>query len=177
MRNKNDNNLIKEYIKTWAELFVEYPITYIDATIGNSFEYYSFTPPINDEHPAPSERFFNNIVGRTAYMEKFNFHYVFGEKLRTRLFDYSEYMRKNYFAGFFYQCAFYSWFYVIAILYLIKEKRIDKIGCIILPVLTIGVCCISPVNDCFRYFVTVSAFSPMLLGLGVAVKNVTVKQE
>lgn len=177
LKNKKDNNLIKEYIKTWAELFVEYPITYIDATFGNSFAYYSFTPPIDDEHPAPSERFFNKIVGRAAYMEKFNFHYIFDEKLRTGLFDYSEYMRKNYFVGFFYQCAFYSWFYAIAILYLIKKKRIDKIGCVILPILTIGICCISPVNDCFRYFVTVSAFSPMLLGLGAAVKNVTVKQE
>lgn len=78
---------------------------------------------------------------------------------------------------FFINVLFYSWFYAIAILYLIKKKRIDKIGCVILPILTIGICCISPVNDCFRYFVTVSAFSPMLLGLGAAVKNVTVKQE
>ena len=168
---KDDKGLLKKYLKTWESLALEYPMTYIDAIVGNSFAYYSFTPPIDTEQPAPSERFFNNIIGRNAYMEKFEFSYAFNEKLRNGLWEYSEYIRSNYITGFFYQCACYTWFYVIVVLYLIKCKKIKKIGCIMLPLLTIAVCCVSPANDCFRYYITASAFSPMLLGLGLAVEK------
>lgn len=99
------------------------------------------------------------------YIEDFDLKFYFPDKWREGMFEYSQSFR-NGILGFVYQCAFYTWGYVMVILYLIYNKKIKKIGAIIPILLTIGICCIAPANDCFRYFITISAFFPMLATIG-----------
>ncbi len=168
---ENEKELRSAYLKTWLKMFCKYPKLYVEAALELSSGYYCFIPEIIDEaNPAPSERFWHYISGRAAYIEFFGLKFHFSDKWREGLFEYSQDVR-NGILGFFYDCAFYTWGYLIAILYLIYKKKIGKIGAIVPILLTIGICCISPANDCFRYFITVSAFFPMLATVGKSVKH------
>lgn len=168
---ENESELRNAYLKTWAKMFFKYPKLYIEAALELSSGYYCFIPEIIDEdNPAPSERFWHYISGRQAYIEAFELKFHFSDKWREGMFEYSQSFR-NGILGFFYQCAFYTWGYVMVILYLFYNRKIQKIGAIIPILLTIGICCITPANDCFRYFITISAFFPMLATIGKSVQK------
>ena len=70
-----------------------------------------------------------------------------------------------------YCCAFYTWLLIAAALSLIRQKRWQALGLLTPALLSLIVCCISPVNDYFRYFLPIVAMTPLLLGIGAKVEK------
>lgn len=161
--------------EVWCSLFTKKPMVYIEATIANSFGYYSIIPQlpatVNDAptNGTPGSRFefyinrdpdMNNKMVMVSYAPRF-------EIWRNKLSAYTNGLRSVPVVNLVYSLGFYTWGSVILIIYALKQhKRDTHISLVVfLPVvLSVGVCVASPVNDCLRYFLPVIANIPVIAG-------------
>ena len=169
----------KDFWNVYISLFKKKPLVYVEATIANSFGYYAIIPPLPASiHDAPTngtpgsrfEFYINrdpdkgNEVVQVSYIP-------FLETARKKLEKYAYGVRDIPVINLGYSLGFYTWMYVVFILFFIKERK-SKYTIAFLPaVLVILVCVASPVNDCLRYFLPAIALMPIMLGLTVYHQN------
>lgn len=113
------------YIKTWAKMFFRYPVTYIEAAIGQSYGYYAFTPnlPEMSGNWNSGMTIFDWIGGE--HDEYFQVHYI--EKfrgLREILHAWSKVWNKIPILCLTDICAIYTWS-IVLILYYLLEKDVS----------------------------------------------------
>ena len=155
------------YIKTWIKMLLKYPVTYIEAAVGQSYGYYTFTPnlPEKSGNWNSGMTIFDWIGCNGDFDENFQFHY--NEKtnaFRQILHAWAKVWDKIPILCLTDICAFYTWSHVLIFYHLlILKKYVD-----VLPIIAVGfmilTCIASPVNDCFRYFAPVAAsFPPVFL--------------
>lgn len=147
-------------------MFVRYPLSYIEAAIGQSYGYYAFTP----NHPEQSGNWNSGMVildwiGSHSELDKgFQFHFleVFSVP-RQILHAWIKVWDKVPVLCLTDICALYTWLIVLIFYYLLTKKYFMKM----IPIIAVGImiltCVASPVNDCFRYFIPVAASLPALL--------------
>ncbi len=154
-----------KWVKAWVQMSIRYPITYLEAAIGQSYGYYSFTPnlPEKSGNWNSGMTIFDWISSREGYNDIFHFHYIdtFND-LRQILHAWAKVWNKIPILSLTDTCAFYTWGTVLLFYYLwIKKKFLYLI-----PFAAIGImiltCIASPVNDCFRYFAPAAASFPVL---------------
>lgn len=156
----------RKYFITWAKMFFKYPITYIEAALGQSYGYYAFTPNLPD-------RAGNYNSGMTIFdwigsgnSEGYNVHYI--DKfsgIREVLNTWSKIWDEIPGVNLVDMCAFYTWMIVFLGIYLIYRGKWEKLIPVVGMMIIILTCMASPVNDCFRYYSPVAASFPMLIML------------
>lgn len=156
---------IIDYFVTWFKMFFKYPITYVEAAIGQSFGYYAFVPrfPFGAGNYNSGMTIFNWIYVE-AFSEYYSFHYIEAwETGREILASWAEIWDKIPVLNLTNTIALYTWFIFLTGYYLLRKRQISDI----LPVLALLImtltCMASPVNGCFRYFAPVAAATPALL--------------
>lgn len=159
---------ISKYMKTWMKMFFRYPVTYIEAAVGQSYGYYSFTPnlPEGSGNMNSGMTVFDWIGCDSGFDGNFQFHYI--EKLsvpRQILHVWVKVWDKIPILCLTDVCAFYTWSIVLIFYYVLTKRRYR----FLIPLVSVGfmilTCIASPVNDCFRYFSPVAAAYPVLFVL------------
>lgn len=154
-----------DWLKTWLKMLFRYPLTYIEAGIGQSYGYYSFTPnlPEKSGNWNSGMTIFDWIGCNSGYDENFDFHYIDRmDNLRQILHAWAKVWDKIPLLCLTDICAFYTWEIVLLFLYLLLNKQFIRM----IPFVAVGfmilTCIASPVNNCFRYFAPVAASFPAL---------------
>lgn len=158
---KNDDSKLPAYIKVWFQMFFKHPMTYIEATLSNSYSY--FYP--NGE--STTKPLIYNIITtdpriNTGYLD---IHYVSVDgQLRNFLEEMLYVVKQIPGIGLICHMGTYTWILLILFaLGVYKQKAYLVLGCIpaILNFLT---CVASPVNGYLRYFLPNVLMIPILIG-------------
>ena len=58
--------------------------------------------------------------------------------------------------------AVYTWLIILVGIFLLRGKKYKELIAVFAMLLMVFSCCLSPVNDCFRYYAPIAASSPLL---------------
>lgn len=167
--NQPDETLsLTNYFHDWIRMFFKHPSTYVQATVGNSYGYYAFTPVLsaaygNDNTGLDGIRL--SISNDPSYNSgTFRFHFLGKtKKIRIVLQKYLSAWNDIPFINLLYRCAFYTWLVAAMTCYVMVGRQRKKLAAFVPAVLSILICVASPVNDCFRYYLPVIMAMPLLI--------------
>lgn len=163
------------YRQAWLSMLKKYPLTYAEAFFAGNVSYYSFTPKMEGptyNNQAGSRLVFENYINQMGDDPRLvHVTQPVPESIRLLTAAFARGWRHIPLLGMLYCCAFYTWLLTAAALSLIRQKRWQALGLYAPALLSLIVCCISPVNDYFRYFLPIVAMTPLLLGIGVKGEN------
>ena len=160
-----EKEALARYRKTWFSMMQKYPVTYLQAFIGNNSSYYAFTPKYDG----------------ITYNQQAGLRFVFsnywesGEgMLHTTLPKTLEPVRKLMMGlvqrwwtlpilSFLYVLPFYTWLLVAAGISLAHQRRWRDLVAFTPAFLSFVVCLVSPVDDYLRYFLPIVAMTIPLL--------------
>jgi len=148
---------LKLYFQAWFSMFQRHPVTYIEATINNSYAYFS--------------PFIVSSVKRivTYYQPRTNPNFdtrtmLFPESTRYQLYLVTiKVPMKLPGINIFYYLGNYTWFILLLVLGLIIKKKYIFIVGFSPALLAILACIASPVNGYYRYYIPVMMVVPILL--------------
>lgn len=153
-----DTGYILDYLKFWAELGAEYPLTYADAFFSGKNGYY-----------APGTMPYGGIYGwfgieQETYVNKGLFDIRYSprtEWLRNTLINLTDALPRLPFIGLFYDLGLNAWMLMIMVAFAIRKKRniIPLLPCIISYVMVL----FTPLNGFFRYMLPVLICLPACL--------------
>lgn len=157
------------YRQAWWSMLKKYPLTYAEAFFAGNVSYYSFTPKMEGKtynNQAGSRLVFENYINQMGDDPRLvHVYQPVPESLRLLTAAFARGWRHIPLASLLYCCAFYTWTLAGAALSLMRQKRRLAL-CLFAPaLLSLVVCCVSPVNDYFRYFLPVVAMTPLLVGI------------
>lgn len=159
---------LKDYFKVWKEQFKKHPGIYIEATIHNIYGY--FYPSLSSDyiyyqdinHPILK------IIANMGYMNyKENFmDYHFNKQLEpTRRFLINGAMKFQYcpILGGIVNIAINNWMIILLTIYFLTKKQKKNLIILLPSIISMIVCMMSPVNNCFRYAMPIIFANPMIL--------------
>lgn len=151
---------LSKYFGLWFKQFLKHPITYLAATVNNSYGYYCLGigfVGIQDEYNIESNEFVN-----TGYFDIYfasPLRDVFGKKLES--FRY--FIESVPILNFFYHGALYTWLLICSVCMMIEKRNKDGIIIMLPAITTVMVCIASPVNAYHSYLLPVMATIPLIL--------------
>lgn len=156
---EKENAFLADYLFTWAKMFFKHPVTYFQAFLNHSSQYYTFIPnSISLPSQAITQTEWLNTSGTTVIRDLSDWFYY-------------SFLWFIPFLNLFYSCAFYTNFSILLWIYLLCRKK-DKSAAPFVPVLiSILVCIASPVNGLLRYAMPVIAAMPLLFAFTVFEKK------
>ncbi len=145
---------LNEYFKTWAMMFFKHPLTYVEATVNNTYEYwdidkisnlvyYEFEPYLQKHDP--------NKEYEHLYVTNF-------ELMKNARFVVNQMMlsfEKIPFINIFMSMGFLPWIVLVMVVYSIYKKKKDYIMLNVMPVIVYAICLVSPDNGNSRYIMPV----------------------
>lgn len=159
---------LREYFKVWKDQFIKHPGVYLEATINNVYGY--FYPSLSDDYiyyqdiNHPLLKIIANY-GYMNYKEEF-MNYSFNNNLegtRNALIKVAKKFQYLPVLGEIVNIAINNWIVIMLAIYLIVKKK-GKYLIVLLPsIISIAVCIISPVNNCFRYAMPIIFANPFIL--------------
>ena len=155
---------LKNYFIVWAKMFFKYPVTYLEAAIGQSYGYYAF----NNGFAYGAGNYNSGMtifdwIEVDAFKEYFSFHYIEAmETGRQLLNHWANLWDKIPVLNLTNKIALYTWIIVLIGFELLRKKQISELIPVVALLIMICTCIASPVNGCFRYFAPVAASMPAL---------------
>lgn len=155
------------YFKVWAIQFTKHPGVYLQATINNIYGY--FYPSISQDYLYYQD--INNpllkIIANYGYMnfnEKFmDWHFNSLDKLRNSLVKNAKRLQYFPITGGLVNIAINNWLIILLVAYLISKKSRRKDIILLMPsIISLLMCLVSAVDNCFRYAMPI-IFSNMLI--------------
>jgi len=147
-------------------MFLKYPDAYVQATLGNSYGYYSFTPSIQTQngHTGMCFMLYRGEGNGVAVSETYQLQFPTVLEPIRKIVNMAAYLVDAVpVINLLYACAFYFWGTLLLALYVLRRKQ-PRYLAVMLPVITLMIGCIgSSVNDCFRYEVPVVAAFPIVV--------------
>lgn len=159
------------YRKVWLSMMKRYKLTYAEAFFAGNVSYYSFTPKMSTNTynaQAGMRMVFENYINQMGDDPRLvHVYQPVPDTIRWAAASYARGWRHIPVLGLLFSCATYTWVLIGAALSLVRQKR-RLVLCLFVPaLLSLIVCCVSPVNDYFRYFLPIVAMTPLLLGVAV----------
>ena len=156
---------LKAYLLTWFRMFFKYPLSYVEATVAHSYGYYAFT---GDQAPNAGNKNCGmtifNWVKDPRFTPELTCDYIGSlEPIRTEMNAWPQLWHRLPLLGLTDMKAVYTWFIVLIGYLMLREKRRMALIPVLACLINILLCCLSPVNDCFRYFCPIAAASPALM--------------
>lgn len=155
---------LKNYFVVWAKMFLKYPVTYVEAAMGQSYGYYAFTPrfPYGAGNYNSGMTIFDWIEV-DAFKEYYSFHYIeamaSGRKI---LNDWANLWDKIPILNLTNTIPLYTWGILLMGFFLLRKGKIAELIPVAALLIMICTCIASPVNGCFRYYAPVAASVPAL---------------
>jgi hypothetical protein len=159
----------KKYIVTWAKMAIEYPTTYLEAAVAQSYGYYAFTPKRTfGEGNWNSGMTIFYWCGTSSYWGSLYPNVSYGQSWDNarQMLDRWAYVWDNIpILSLTDTIAFYTWSIVLLGYMFWRKKQWSNLLPVFALLIIVLTCIASPVNDCFRYYAPVAASAPALIGL------------
>lgn len=156
------NNDLKNYFKVWFLELKKHPITYIEATINNTYGYF---------YPVETNWYVyiipKKIVNDFGFNYSFNSLYILRYVLNAiaLVFPYIP------FIGLFVNIGFNTWILLFMLSYLLYKKNYKSIIYILPSLILLLVCFVSPANTYFRYALPNIFLMPTLFSMFIKEKR------
>ena len=158
---KDDDSKLSAYIKIWFQMFLKHPVTYLEATISNSYSYFY---PNGESTTKPLV--YNFITGDTRINTGyFDIHYTDQQgEMRNFLSGMLYVVKKTPGVGLICHMGTYTWLLLLLIALGIHKQRIYLVFGCMPAILNFLSCVASPVNGYLRYFLPNVLMIPILIG-------------
>ena len=177
----NEGELLKTYFGAWAGMFKKHPLTYIEATVANTYGYYAITPVIKKQKGGagtpvqffPDQLAVQGVIDRSGGTLSEDLIPESPEALkgaRDLLSGWYYLWQKAPVLGLFLKCGFY--FYILIAFTLCYGRRKNKMTLLAVPMFLLFLMAIaSPVNEHIRYIFPVVAALPILPAAAAITEN------
>ena len=147
---------LKNYFVVWFEMFKKYPLTYVEATINNTYGYF---------YPFSTKWYIYYKYTPIIKEHGIDYHYNNLTNLRTNLSNYGNIFPYIPIIGLIVNIGFSNYILIFMLFYLIYKKKYKEM-CYLFPsfVLTL-VCIASPVNTYFRYALPTIFAMPVMISM------------
>lgn len=154
----NKKEVLQDYFEIWIQMFLKHPGTYLQATMENTYGYYSFTPKV---------KYGGWIMDgmQDSFIDEMGLdvHYTFDAPMRQAVKNISLITERVPLLSMLYMPAFYTWSLVILALYFLIQKN-NKVLIAMIPFsITLLICIASPVNGMWRYYMPIVAAFPIII--------------
>lgn len=149
---------LKNYFKTWWEMFLKHPDAYFEATFHNTFAYYY--PFYRNDDRSLLQAY---IMGEPLATGDFNIYYIMPQKIRNSVGSYMQLWRKLPIFSLFMSTGMYTWLLLILTGYLFYCRQYKGVLVLAAPFLNVLICIASPINGYLRYTLPVIASMPMIM--------------
>lgn len=154
---------LKNYFDVWFTEFKKHPITYVEATIENTYGYF---------YPIETN-WYVHIKGKKI-VNNYGFDYHFNEKLkplRMVLGGFATIFPYIPFIGLIINIGFNTWILLFMLSYMIYRKEYKDIIYLIPSFILLLVCFVSPANTYFRYALPNIFAMPVMLSMFSKIKE------
>lgn len=159
---------LKNYYKVWFSGLKKRPLTYIEATLENTYGYY---------YPFKTDWYIYSKYKSTLKKNGFDYHFNNLGWLRKGLLNFGKSYPYIPIIGLIVNIGFSTWAIMFMIAYLIKIKKYKEIIIFTPSIVAFLVCIASPVNTYFRYALPNVFAMTLLIGLFLSIKKKEVKNE
>ena len=153
---------LKNYYKVWLNGLKKRPITYIEATLENTYGYY---------YPFKTDWYVYSKYKKTLKENGFDYHFNGLKGLRKSLVSFASAYPYIPIIGLIVNIGFSTWVIMFMISYLIKIKKYKEIMMFLPSIIAFLVCIASPVNTYFRYALPNVFAMTLLTGLFLSIIN------
>ncbi len=156
---------LKEYFKVWKKGLFKHPITYIEATVHNTYGYF---------YPFKTNWYFYHKYDTRIVKKGFDYHYNSLSSERNFLTIIATIFPYIPVIGFLVNIGFNSWILLFMACYLIYQKKYKSLVVLLPSFVLLLVCVASPANTYFRYALP-NIFAMTLL-FGIFLKDCETKK-
>ena len=158
---------LKDFLSLWWSLLKKDPVTYIDATLNNTYGYfYPYKEDVKE-----SIGYFRVVNNKRINKGNFDFYMNKRYKKFRKGFEECFYqLRRSKYIRFIYNTGTYFIILVIILGYSIYIKRRDYLVISIPLLLTYAFCILSPVNAYLRYMNPIIVSLPIMISLVTSTK-------
>ena len=154
---------LTDYFKVWFMGLTKHPITYIDATLHNTYGYLD----AGDLSWTIYYKYYNIVTTNNLV----DYHYNNLNKLRT----YLAYFGLSYpcipVVGLISNIGINSWILIAYLFYLLKKHKQEYIALLVPSLVSLLICFASPANTYFRYAMPYVFATPFIVGTWLIVKK------
>lgn len=158
---------LKEFLSLWWSLLKKDPVTYIDATLNNTYGYfYPYKEDVKE-----SIGYFRVVNNKR--INKGNFDFYMNRKYKSFRKGFEEnfyHLRRSEYIKFIYNTGTYFIVLIIILGYSLYIKRYDYLVISIPLLLTYAFCILSPVNAYLRYMNPIIVCLPIMISLVTSTK-------
>ncbi len=147
---------LKEYFKVWKKGLFKHPITYIEATVHNTYGYF---------YPFKTNWYFYHKYDTRIVKKGFDYHYNSLSSERNFLTIIATIFPYIPVIGFLVNIGFNSWILLFMVCYLIYQKKYKSLVVLLPSFVLLLVCVASPANTYFRYALPNIFAMPLLFGI------------
>lgn len=160
VKNEYNKNATKDdlinYFKVWLNRGIKHPITYIEATIENTYGYF---------YPLKTNWYFYFKYSDIITEDGFKYSYNGLSTLRSILSGYGLVFPYIPLLGLISNIGFNAWIMIFMFMYLLYKKNYKGLIVLSIPLSILLVCFASPANTYFRYALPYVFGMPLLIGL------------
>lgn len=159
---REDDSALPEYFQTWFAMFWKHPITYLEATLCNTYSYYY----PNGESTEKQIVLTGIPMDKSVNTGYFDLNYSFSSSAGRTFFDNGclLFAKKLPGLGMLFHAGTYTWILLLAAFFMIRKRRTELLLGLSPALLNILICIASPVNGYFRYFMPTIFLSPIIIG-------------
>ena len=157
---KPNSDQMKRYFKVWAKQFLCHPLTYIEATLHNTYGY--FYPDCYEYKDGLA--WYTIIDDQRVNVGLYDLFFIeeFSE-MRIALENMTYVLRELPGIALLFSAGFYSWILLFVAFYLISIKKMRSLILLVPLFGILGIACLSPVNGYIRYIQPLMVSAPLLI--------------
>lgn len=145
---------LKKYFEVWLDGLKKHPVTYIDATVENTYGYF---------YPEKQNWYIYAKFEDRILEDGFEYSYNSLGWLRTVLQSFGAAFSRIPVIGLIVNIGFNTWLVLILVMYLIYKKEYKKLVIYLPALISILVCMASPANTYFRYVLPYVFSMPVMI--------------
>ena len=147
---------LKNYFDVWFTEFKKHPITYVEATIENTYGYF---------YPIETNWYVHVKGKKIVNNYGFDYHFNMLKPIRTILKGFAITFPYIPFIGLIINIGFNSWILLFMLSYMIYKRKYKDIIYLIPSFILLLVCFVSPANTYFRYALPNIFAMPVMLSM------------
>ena len=157
-REKSTAEDLQAYFGVWKGMLKKHPLVYVEAFLHGNYGYYDPFSLITVTSPyyLDASEAYSKTLG-------YDWHHIFPALIRKAARGYAWLWKKLPVLRLTIRPGSWTWFYFILAGWLCLKKRWKKLLPLIGMGLLWGICLLSPVNGCIRYYLPMYACGPVLL--------------
>ncbi|MBR1572117.1 MAG: hypothetical protein IJ655_05215 [Lachnospiraceae bacterium] len=157
---------LKNYMKAWWNMGLKHPICYIDATLNNIYDYYDINRTTYVSYTKINTYLQDNV---DKYPEnEYGWLYIEApeelEEARYFVAQATLILEKTPVLGWFMSVGLLPYIVLFELYRLLVTKRGRELLVWLIPILTMGICLLSPENGNCRYVLPMFYLMPLLIG-------------